>query len=191
MIIHLPVNHHAFADPFQISGLNLINNNIEFLAYGKPDLEVDVSVKEKALMNGVFVVVKNVTQFFEDGSNIVEIPLHMRYQTPSEEGTGYVVVPVYPVNIFAVLPVESQHAHQTSTHILLNHLMKLIDSKTGSRSSLGKQSIVQLPVVHNGTMSMKIPVGNKMDQDWVLWTLSTSVVASCLYIMVAFVVKFK
>ncbi|KAI9329062.1 hypothetical protein BDR26DRAFT_939554 [Obelidium mucronatum] len=187
LIIHIPVNQHAFADPFQIAGLNRINPTelMEWLAYGAPDLEVDVSVRDKALMNGVFVVIKNVSKFLSSNKTI-EIPLHMRYQPAVSNGDSYVKVPIHPVSVYAVLRNPSPYAHEPCNHVILNQLMKVV----GKFGHSGK-SIVQLTVDAESELEMRIPVGNKLDQDGVLWTLSTSVIVSCVYVMMAFVQKFN
>ncbi|KAJ3063782.1 hypothetical protein HDU98_000435 [Podochytrium sp. JEL0797] len=67
LIIHLPIDHNAFIDPFQLQGLSKLDDNIAWFPFGEPDLEVAASDAQKALMNGVFVVVKNVDLFFKNG----------------------------------------------------------------------------------------------------------------------------
>ncbi|KAJ3077668.1 hypothetical protein HDU99_001036 [Rhizoclosmatium hyalinum] len=190
IVIHLPINHHAFADPFQIDGLNKLNNDIEFVAYGEPDLEVSIEESEKARMNGVFVVIKEVGKFMNQRSPSIEIPLHMRYQPPSQEG-GYVTVPVLPATVYAVVPKDSEFLHSSAINPVISHLLKGSLRDSSKFVGLRQQSFVELPVESVESFSMKMPVGNSEDARWVLWTLSSVVIASCIYVMMAFVGKFK
>ncbi|ORY46450.1 hypothetical protein BCR33DRAFT_715528 [Rhizoclosmatium globosum] len=159
IVIHLPINHHAFADPFQIDGLNKLNNDIEFVAYGEPDLEVSIEESEKARMNGVFVVIK---------------------EPPSQEG-GYVTVPVLPATVYAVVPKDSEFLHSSVINPVISHLLKGSLRDSSKFVGLRQQSFVELPLESVESFSMKMPVGNSEDASWVLWTLSSVVIASCIY----------
>ncbi|KAJ3398614.1 hypothetical protein HDU80_008738 [Chytriomyces hyalinus] len=190
LILHLPVNHHAFVDPFQVSGLNRVyeDGNVQFLAYGEPDLEVPASDFRNAKNNGVFVVVKDVSRFIAAGTRTIEIPFHMRYQPPSMNET-YVLVPVNPISAHIVVDSEkSFYVPETSSLATSGLLFAVL--KEMQLLPHGKRGLSFLPVAvkqegneMDSLLSMKMPVGNLRDQTWVLVTMSACVIVVCGYMM--------
>ncbi|KAJ3104925.1 60S ribosomal protein L25 [Physocladia obscura] len=181
IVLHLPVNQNAFADPFQISGLNLVDSNIKWIPYGSPDLEVAASNTEKADMNGVFIVIENLEQVFGTMGAItkhIEIPLHMRYQPPSENG-GYNFVSLLPVSAFAILKNASNKWKNYMPALQRNGILPAL-LKSPPLSHLNFDDLwVEEISVSQSELVMKMPVGAAVDSFWVLVTMSVCVVVSC------------
>ncbi|KAJ3203459.1 60S ribosomal protein L25 [Entophlyctis luteolus] len=166
LIAHLPINQHAFADPFQISGLNSVNNNVQYIPYGSPDLECAASNNDGALTNGVFIVV-NSTAIQQ-----VETPFHLRYQPPNQNG-GTVVVPVLPISAYLIRNRPSiNETSRSSSNFGLN---SLLFSLVGLESSFGVE-IVQI-AVNQSNFSINVPTGSSLDERWVGVTLAACVAA--------------
>ncbi|KAJ3218972.1 hypothetical protein HDU67_003336 [Dinochytrium kinnereticum] len=167
----LLLDQNAFADPFQLDGLNKNSDNITFYPFGEPDLEASVS-SLGARLNGVLVRVGGAVLSSDcllESLHLVrkqklsfEIPFHMRYQAPRPD-FGYTNVTIlFPALFLTQSAINPQ-----------SFLKTVLNAHFHRRAA---DNVLQLNPATK-LVSLSIPRGITSDVEWV--RAGTAIVA-CL-----------
>ncbi|KAI8853556.1 PIG-X [Chytridium lagenaria] len=170
------LDQNAFADPFQLDGLNKNTQGITFFPFGEPDLEVSVE-SPTARFNGVIVRVKNAVSKIRKDKLSFEIPFHMRYQAPQEKlGNTPVSIP-YPTAFL----VEAGLPDTAFMDLVFETYLK--PSTTNSPQIQLIHDISKK--IHHEASTIHIPTGFINDINWVQSYTTAIAMSSALIVVVA------
>ncbi|KAI9360861.1 hypothetical protein DFJ73DRAFT_815242 [Zopfochytrium polystomum] len=183
LVLLLPIPPHAFADQYQIAGLNNLQPGVSYWAFGRPDLEAAAlegdaarCPSERVRFNGVVVVVRNVTE--RKTPFTLEIPIHLRYRMPSWE-SSHTTSALEGLRAFFLNSSTYEHIPEHS--VLLQQLFSLENFYEVESAGLTRLPVAYTPSLENWA----IAVPNGYLQDGPVVAQTTALVAGGISAWVA------